>query len=298
MIYIVIISVLAVFFILIRFYLLKLELKRVTRQLNQLNNKVISKKIDLTFYDKDLENLAKNINDQIDLTNEAIFEKLRTENVMKQAIANISHDIRTPMTSILGYIQFLETDDIGPETRIKYQANIKNGALRLKVLLDEFFELSTIESADYPLKVENLKLNKLLVEVLIGFYDDFNNAQIEPSILIPEDEIYITGDSSAVKRVIENLISNAIKHSSGNVTIQLVKHSSSVHLNIMNPAKELKEQDLPLLFDRFYKVDQTRTKKSTGLGLFIAKSLMIKMDGNLSAELIGDQLLMKCEWKN
>ncbi|MGE7998915.1 sensor histidine kinase [Lysinibacillus sp. NPDC093190] len=298
MIYIVIISVIAVFFILIRFYLLKLELKRVTRQLNQLNNKVISKKIDLTFYDKDLENLAKNINDQIDLTNEAIFEKLRTENEMKQAIANISHDIRTPMTSILGYIQFLESDDIGPEKRIKYQKNIKNGALRLKILLDEFFELSTIESADYPLKVENIKLNKLLVEVLIGFYDDFNKAQIEPSILIPGDEIYITGDSSAVKRVIENLISNAIKHSSGNVTIQLVKHSSSVQLNIMNPAKELKEQDLPLLFDRFYKVDQTRSKRSTGLGLFIAKSLMIKMDGNLSAELNGDQLLMKCEWKN
>jgi len=146
--------------------------------------------------------------------------------------------------------------------------------------------------------LETIKLNKLLVEVLIGFYDDFNKAQIEPSILIPENEIYITGDSSALKRVIENLISNAIKHSSGNVTIQLVKHSSSVQLNIMNPAKELKEQDLPLLFDRFYKVDQTRTKKSTGLGLFIAKSLMIKMNGNLSAELNGDQLLMKCEWKN
>ncbi|MFJ7954152.1 sensor histidine kinase [Lysinibacillus sp. NPDC096418] len=298
MIYIVIISVIAVLFILIRFYFLKLELKRVTRQLNQLNNKVISKKIDLTFYDKDLENLAKNINEQIDLTNEAIFEKLRTENEMKQAIANISHDIRTPMTSILGYIQFLQSDDIGPEKRIKYQENIKNGALRLKVLLDEFFELSTIESADYPLKLENIKLNKLLVEVLIGFYDDFNKAQIEPSILIPEDEIYITGDSSAVKRVIENLISNAIKHSSGNVTIQLVKNSSSVQLKIMNLAKELKEQDLPILFDRFYKVDQTRTKRSTGLGLFIAKSLMIKMDGNLSAELNGDQLLMKCEWKN
>ncbi|MEK5530317.1 HAMP domain-containing sensor histidine kinase [Viridibacillus sp. FSL R5-0468] len=298
MIYIVIISVIAVFFILIRFYLLKLELTRVTRQLNQLNNKVISKKIDLTFYDKDLENLAKNINDQIDLTNEAIFEKLRTENEMKQAIANISHDIRTPMTSIIGYIQFLESDDIGPEKRIKYQENIKNGALRLKVLLDDFFELSTIESADYPLKMEKIKLNKLLVDVLIGFYDDFNKAQIEPSILIPEDEIYISGDSSAVKRVIENLISNTIKHSSGNVTIQLVKNSSSVQLYIMNPAKELKEQDLPLLFDRFYKVDQTRTKRSTGLGLFIAKSLMLKMNGKLSAELKGEQLLMKCEWKS
>ncbi|MEK4485668.1 HAMP domain-containing sensor histidine kinase [Psychrobacillus sp. FSL H8-0484] len=296
MIYIVIISVITVFIILIRFYLLKQELKRVNRQLNQLNKKVISKKIDLTFYDKDLENLAKNINEQIDLTNEAVVEKLRIKNELKQAIANISHDIRTPMTSILGYIQFLESGGISPEKRIKYLANIKNGALRLKVLLDDFFELSIIESVDYQLKVENIKLNKLLLEVLIGFYDDFSKAKIDPSILIPEDEIYIMADPSAVKRVIENLISNAIKHSSGDVTIHLVKNPSSVQLNFMNPAEQLKEKDLTFLFDRFYKADQTRTRRGTGLGLFIAKSLMIKMNGKLSAELNGNQLLMKCEW--
>lgn len=296
MLYIVIISVMAAF-ILIRFYFLKQELKRVTRQLNQLNKKVISKKIDLTFYDKDIENLAKNINEQIDLTNEAIVEKLRIENELKQAIANISHDIRTPMTSILGYIQFLESEGISPEKRIKYLENIKNGALRLKVLLEDFFELSIIESADYTLQVENIKLNKLLLEVLIGFYDDFSKAQIDPSILFPEDEICIMADPSAVKRVFENLISNAIKHSSGDVTIHLVKNPASVQINILNPVEQLKEKDLTLLFDRFYKADQTRTRRGTGLGLFIAKSLMIKMNGNLSAELNGNQLLMKCEWK-
>ncbi|MBE7127849.1 HAMP domain-containing histidine kinase [Bacillus mycoides] len=297
MIFIVILSVIAIFIFLIRFYLLKQELKHVSRQLNQINEKVISKKIDLAFYDKDLENLAAHINEQIDLTNEAIVEKLRIKNELKQAIASISHDIRTPMTSILGYIQFLESEDITPEKRNQYLTNIKNGSLRLKDLLDDFFELSIIESPDYPLKIENIRLNTLLLDSVISFYDDFQKAQIEPTILIPEEEIYIMADSSAVKRVIENLITNAIKHSSEEVTIQLVKHSSSVQLNIMNPAKKLKEEDLPFLFDRFYKVDQARRKKGTGLGLFIAKSLMTKMDGNLSAELIGDQLKMKCEWK-
>ncbi|MET3320314.1 UNVERIFIED_ORG: signal transduction histidine kinase [Peribacillus simplex] len=298
MIYIVIISVLAALIILIRFYFLKKEIKRVTQQLNQLNKKATSKKIDLTFYDKDLENLAKKINEQIDLTNHATVEKRRTKNELKQAIANISHDIRTPMTSILGYIQLLESEEISPVKRIEYLAIIKSGALRLKVLLEDFFELSIIESTDYPLKMENIKLNKLLFDVLIGFYEEFKNAQIEPSILIPKDEIFIMADSSAVKRVIENLISNAIKHSSGNVTIHLNKGLSSVQLTIMNPAQQLNEKDLILLFDRFYKADQTRTRKGTGLGLFIAKSLMVKMNGNLSAELKGKQLLMKCEWKD
>ncbi|EJR56672.1 hypothetical protein IIM_00604 [Bacillus cereus VD107] len=297
MIFIEILSVIAIFIFLIRFYLLKKELKHVSRQLKQVNEKVISKKIDLAFYDKDLENLAVHINKQIDLTNEAIVEKFRNENELKQAIASISHDIRTPMTSILGYIQLLEFEDITPEKRDQYLTNIKNGALRLKDLLDDFFELSIIESPDYPLKIENIKLNTLLLDSLISFYDDFQKAQIEPTILIPEEEIYIIADSSAVKRIIENLITNAIRHSSEEVTIQLVKHSSSVQLNIMNPAKQLKEEDIPFLFNRFYKVDQARRKKGTGLGLFITKSLMTKMDGNLSAELIGDQLKMKCEWK-
>ncbi|NIE91190.1 HAMP domain-containing histidine kinase [Bacillus sp. Ab-1751] len=297
MIFIVILSVIAIFIFLIRFYLLKRELKHVSQQLNQINKKVISKKIDLAFYDKDLESLAAQINEQIDLTNEAITEKLRTKNELKQAIASISHDIRTPMTSILGNIQFLEYDDITPEKSNQYITNIKNGALRLKDLLDDFFELSIIESPDYPLKKENIKLNTLLLDSLISFYDDFQKAQIEPNILILEEDIYIMADSSAVKRVLENLITNAIKHSSEEVTFQLIKHSSAVQLNIMNPAKQLTEGDIPFLFDRFYKVDQARRAKGAGLGLFIAKSLMTKMEGNLSAELIGDKLKIKCEWK-
>ncbi|WP_254915715.1 sensor histidine kinase [Bacillus thuringiensis] len=297
MIFIVILSVIAIFIFFVRFYLLKKELKHVSQQLKQINKKVISKKIDLTFYDKDLENLAAHINKQIDLTNEAVAETLRTKKDFKQAIASMSHDIRTPMTSILGYIQFLDSEDITPEKREQYLTNTKTGALRLKDLLDDFFELSVIESPDHPLKIESVKLNTLLLNSLFNFYDDFQKAQIKPTILIPEEEIYIMADSSAVKRVIENLITNAIKHSYKEVTIQLVKHSSAVQLNIINPANQLKEKDLPFLFDRFYKVDQARKEKGTGLGLFIAKSLMTKMNGNLSAELNGDQLQIKCEWK-
>ncbi|KOP77720.1 HAMP domain-containing histidine kinase [Cytobacillus solani] len=280
-----------------RYYRLKKEIKSTARQLRELNNKITGKKINLTLFDRDLEELAKEINDQIDETKRANAEKMRTENELKQAVANISHDIRTPMTSILGYIQLLESDEHTSENRSAYFEIVKNGALRLKDLLEDFFELSIIESADYPLNVETISLNNLVFDVLAGFYEEFNQRGLEPSIHIPEKDIRMKADSSAVKRVIENLVLNAVKHSKGNVKIQLDQLSSTVQLIISNPVHQLSEKDVHLLFDRFYKGDKTRSEKSTGLGLSIAKSLMLKMNGKLTAELKENQLYMKCEWE-
>ncbi|MGN7428586.1 sensor histidine kinase [Cytobacillus praedii] len=297
MYFIMIICAAAALFFLTRYYRLKMEIKSIARQLNELNNGLTGKKIDLTFLDRDLEGLAIEINDQIDETQRANAEKMRTENELKQAVANISHDIRTPMTSILGYIQLLESDEQTLEDRSAYLGIVKNGALRLKVLLEDFFELSVIESADYPLKAETISLNNLALEVLAGFYEEFNQRGVEPSIHIPEKDIRIQADSSAVKRVIENLVLNAVKHSKGNVRIQLDQYSSTVQLIISNPVHQLGEKEVHLLFDRFYKGDKTRSEKSTGLGLSIAKSLMMRMNGSLTAELKGNRLYMKCEWK-
>ncbi|KAF0818172.1 Two-component system sensor histidine kinase [Bacillus sp. ZZV12-4809] len=284
-------------FILTRLYLLKKEIKRAGKQLHELNNGVTEKKLDLAFFDKDIENLVKEINQQIDVTKQANAEKRRKENELKQAIANISHDIRTPMTSILGYIQFLESDELSSEKKAEYTSVVKGGALRLKALLEDFFELSIIESADYPLKPEKMVLNHLLLEVLVGFYEQFNQQGVEPALQIPEEEISIIGDVSAVKRVIENLVVNAIKHSKGNISIRLKKLPAAVQLIISNQVDQLNEQDIHYLFDRFYKGDKTRTEKSTGLGLAIAKSLMTKMRGNLTAHLKENELSMVCEWK-
>lgn len=298
MIYVTMIAIFIALFILIRLIFLKKEIRRVTEQLQERHHDEIDTKISLTFFDKDLEKMAKEINVQIDETKKANAQKRRTENELKQAISNISHDIRTPMTSILGYIQFLEDDNVPSEIRKEYILIVKNGALRLKVLLEDFFELSVIESTDYPLKLEFIQLNDLVLEVLVGFYEEFNQKNIQPTINIPKDDIRVKADSSAVKRVIENLVTNALKHSTGNVTITLKSTESFIELMISNPTLQLKEEDLFYLFDRFYKADQARKGKGTGLGLSIAKSLMEKMNGSLTAELKENQLVMKCSWEN
>lgn len=297
MLYVTILAITVLVYVLTRLYFLKKEIKTATRQLNELNKNVTAKKIDISFFDEDFEKLAKEINNQIDLTKKAKAEKRLTENELKQAISYISHDIRTPMTSILGYIQFLESDEITPEMRKEYTSIIKNSARRLKVLLEDFFELSIIEQADYPVKIERIKLNHLILEGLLGFYEEFNKRNLEPTINIPDNDIIIMADPSAVKRVIENLVVNAIRHSSGNVTVSLEKQQSSIALTISNDADHLTGKDVERFFDRFYTADQTRSGEGTGLGLSIAKSLMTKMNGKLSAELKGDQLYITCEWK-
>ena len=296
MLYVMIFFIFSFVFVLTRLVLLKKEIKSSTRQLNELNKDKTATKVTISYFDRDFEKLAKEINNQIDLTKKANAEKRISENEFKQAISYISHDIRTPMTSILGYIQLLEADNITPETRKEYTSTIKNSAGRLKVLLEDFFELSIIEQVDYPVKIEKMKLNHVIVEVLVGFYEEFHKKGLEPTIKIPNDDMIIITDSSAVKRVIENLIVNAIKHSNGQITIRLEKADSSVKLTISNSVSHLNELNVQHMFDRFYKADQTRTGKGTGLGLPIAKSLMEKMNGTLTAELKENQLFMQCVW--
>ncbi|WP_230980821.1 sensor histidine kinase [Rossellomorea arthrocnemi] len=292
------ITVLVAFaYVLTRFYLLKKEIKSTTLQLQQLHQHDSGKKMTIGFYDRDFEGLAQEINNQIDLTKQAEAVKRSTENELRQAISHISHDIRTPMTSILGYIQFLESDEISDETRKKYIETIKNSAGRLKVLLEDFFELSIIEQADYPLKMEEVSCNSLIIESLLGFYEEFNKRDIDPDIQIPEQEMIIMADPSLVKRVIENLAVNAIRYSTGHVTIQLKETDTAVQLKISNSVGLRSELNVHQMFDRFYKADQTRTGKGTGLGLPIAKSLMEKMNGSIYAELEENHLTMICEWE-
>jgi len=296
-IYITFISLFFALLFLARLYLLKKEMNNAARQLSEWLNNKTDKKINISLLDKDFERLVATTNDLIDYAKQVRAEKKKTENELKRAVANMSHDIRTPLTSILGYIQLMETDEVPIEKRKEYTLIAKERALRLKELLDNFFELSIVEGEDYQLKTEKIKLNHLLIEILFGFYEQFRHCQIEPTIHVPDQEIIIYADASAVKRVIENLVHNAIKYSSGNVTIRLEMLPSAAHLIISNSVQELSENDIPYLFDRFYKLDKSRSEKGAGLGLSIAKTLMLKMNGNLTAKLEDKELSMICEWK-
>ena len=290
------VSIVAVYF-LTRLFSLKKEVNKISKQLQGYNNRKTNKKIDMKLLDNDIENLGSEINQLIDLHVKENMEKIRFENELKQAVSNMSHDLRTPLTSILGYIQMAESDDVTDDEKKEYLSVAKKRAKRLETLLNGFFELSVIESMDYRLQYERLNINNLTLDTLMGFYDRFNEKQIEPYISLPDHDIFITSDESAVTRVIENLISNAITYSGGSVSINLEERDSTAAITFSNDAPGLTEEDVERFFDRFYMADQTRSGKSTGLGLSIVKNLMAKMNGDITAELKNNQLSIVCEWK-
>ena len=296
MIYLVIISSILAFIFLSHLLFIKKELKNILNQLKNYNIRKTEKKIDITLLDKDIEKMTIEINNLIDLHALSNIEKKSAERELKQAIANISHDLRTPLTSILGYIQLIEKPEVTDEERKEYLAIAKDRAKRLQILLNDFFELSVIESVDYSLKLGKLGLNSIVEEIVINLYDKFNEQQIVPSIKIPQEQMNIISDESAIKRVIENLVINAIRYSDGNVSITLERNNTKINLTISNDVKDITEKDVELFFNRFYTADQTRSGKGTGLGLSIAKALMDKMNGKLSAELKDSWLYVKCSW--
>lgn len=276
---------------------LKHELRRITAQLKEWNDQQTGKKVDVATSDLDMEQLAVGVNELIDQTKQARADKHRAEQDIKQAIADISHDIRTPTTSILGYIQLLEAGGIPEAEERAYLNRVKGGAERLKELLEDFFELSLLESADEHLETDKIKLNPLVVETVAGFYDQFRRQGLEPELHIAEEPIVIQSNPYAVKRVIENVVLNALKHGNGQVLVRLELAVATAKLTIQNHAPQLIEQEIPRLFDRFYKSDKTRSGTGTGLGLAIAKHYMDKMQGRLAARLEHDMLFIVCEWR-
>lgn len=292
----IIIFIMAIFFS-TRLYYLKQELKKIGKQLQSYNQQGTNKKIDMALLDGSIENLGVEINQLIDLHVKEKRERIRVENELKQTIANMSHDLRTPLTSILGYIQMAESDDVSESERKEYISIAKKRAKRLEVLLSDFFELSVIESIDYQLKFEIINIKHIVTDVLMSFYDRFNEEKMEPTINMPENDIYVYSDKSAVTRIIENLVSNSLKHSDGSIMISLEEKDSRARLIVKNDAHSLTEKEAEYIFDRFYMADKSRTGKNTGLGLSIVKSLMDKMNGTITGHLHDEKLSIICEWQ-
>nr|WP_245363415.1 histidine kinase dimerization/phospho-acceptor domain-containing protein [Cohnella thailandensis] len=299
---------LAAAYALYRLYAFKKQLKDLVRQLRRYHRGESGQKLVLDWHDPALEELAAEINRHTELIEQANAEKRRSETELRRAVANISHDLRTPLTSITGYIQLLESGQMTEEEGREAIAVVKNRTIRLKSLLNDFFELSVLDSPDYRLKLERVQLGRILPDILLGFYERMNEKKLRPQFRLAEEPLPATADESAVRRVIENLMLNTLRHAEGAIDVALQRQGEEAVLTIRNAAPHLRGFDLELLFNRFYMADQSRSGSSgggnagtgsggSGLGLSIARGLMEKMDGSLRAEMDGDDLVMTCTWR-
>ena len=227
--------------------------------------------------DKHVRHLASEIARQLAELRRQRRQYISGDRELKEAVTNISHDLRTPLTAICGYLELLESEEMTDNTR-RYVEQIQSRTEALKALTEELFRYSVISSVS-DLNYEAVNLSRVLEDTLISFYVAFEQKNITPNISLPDGVIIRCLDKSALSRIFGNIISNAVKYSDGDFSVIMTE---SGEITFSNSASELSSVDVGKLFERFYTVDSAR--KSTGLGLSIARLLTERMGGRISAE--------------
>ncbi|MCB2362306.1 sensor histidine kinase [Clostridium estertheticum] len=279
------------------YVLLYSEIKSINSQLNKINKTKTNSKILLSCSNKQLRGLALGINKNLEekQKSEAKYKKMDLE--LRKAIANISHDLRTPLTSIMGYMQLIDDNSLSGDENKPYIDIIKNRTKSLESLITSFYDLSRIDGNEYKFDMKALNLNNIVCECVASFYNDFLSFEVEPKIDIEENPCFIIGDEIAVKRVFSNLIQNIIKYGKGNVDISLKRSNDYVVTIFQNAAPNLSDEDAKHLFERFFTADRARTGKNTGIGLAITKRLVEQMGHEISVELVDANLSIIIRWK-
>lgn len=274
----------------VKIYLLKKTAKEISEQIDEKLSQDTNTVISVSTTDKDMCVLASGLNGHLKkLRSEYIrFNNGNTE--LKTAITNISHDLRTPLTAICGYLDLLEHEEKSEMVQ-RYLSQIENRTEALKGLTEELFRYSVVAS-EQDLKAEPLDVVQTLEDCLLSFYGIMQEKGIEPHISLPETAIYRNLDANAIGRIFSNIISNAMKYSDGDFSVTM---NEDCQIVFVNSAKELNAVAVGRLFDRFYTVDAGRT--STGLGLSIAKLLTERMGGSISAEYCDDRLYIIVQFK-
>ena len=273
------------------------------REFKRINNEIINNldeyiNIKTKSTDKDIENLVESINLIFDSRQKIVAEKNKNEEKIRESISNMSHDLRTPLTSIMGYLQMIKSEKSSEADKKEYMDIVEKRTKSLQQLISSFYDLSRMEGNEYNFNYKKVNLSSILCENIAVFYNDFRNNNIEPIIEIDENVKDIISDDGAINRIFSNLITNMIKHGENFVKITLRQENDVIITEFINKATRLTQENVDKLFDRFYTVDNSRSDKNTGLGLYITKILVEKLGHKIDAELKENLLSIKIEWKS
>lgn len=238
---------------------------------------------------KSITDLVNNINNIVENMCEIENEKVKRTDTMSRMISNISHDFKTPLTSLIGYIELIkESDELSVEELREYLDIVHNKAYYLNSTLEEFFYLSRLESNDEKFHIEKINLTDVIQEQIIFFYNDFKNLGISPNIEIHKENLYVLADKISVNRILNNLLSNSLKYGrDGNkVGVLTREDNDNVYVEVWDNGKGISNKDLKLIFERLYTVEDSRSAmlSGTGIGLSIVKQLVKNNRGTIRVE--------------
>lgn len=276
----------------IKIHLLQKSAKEIKAALSEKLKADTNTLIDISSHNKHMKSLAESINIQLKELRKERLHYQQGDYELKEAVTNISHDLRTPLTAICGYLDLLEQTEQSEEVT-RYLETIRNRTEILKQLTEELFRYSVFISVSDNTLYENVVLNSVLEESISAYYASLKERNITPKISIPDVKIERSLNKNALSRIFGNVISNAIKYSDGDLNITLLESGEIV---FSNKASSLDEVQTGRLFDRFYTVETA--KKSTGLGLSIAKALTEQMNGSITAKYIDGSIYIHITFAN
>ena len=277
----------------LRLYALEKDIRSCARQLREDEGA----RVRMAAPNRAAEDLLSAVNRLLELREADEAEHRRQEHAIRQQISNISHDLRTPLTSILGYLQLLEGDSPTVEERREYLGIVRGRAKALQSLITSFYELSRLEGGEYPLSREKVDLYHVLSELVAEFYNDFEQSGFDMTVELAPGLPAVTADPAGVLRVFTNLIRNALEHGQKRMSILLYRQGETVVSAFSNDAAGLTREDVEHVFDRFFTADKMRTGQSTGLGLAIVKALVGQMGHRVTAALDGEMFTVQVRWR-
>lgn len=231
-----------------------------------------------------LGELIETLNQMLVVRRKEKKQYIDKEKVISDTYTNISHDIRTPLTSLDGYFQLLRNCNSSKEQE-HYIEIIEERIHSLNEMLEELFLFTKLKNESYQLKLKKCCVNQIIKQTIFSYFDEWTAKGIEPSIQITDKLLYMNGNEQAMKRTLQNVIKNALDHGTESLGIFLGEEEGKICIKIWNKIDNPKTIETDKVFERFYKADEARSRTSSGLGLSIAKEFVERMDGEIRAEI-------------
>ena len=236
--------------------------------------------------------LSDRLNDLLELRRKEKQYYQEKETLIADTYTNLSHDIRTPLTSLDGYFQLMEECE-NVEDQRRYLNIIHERIHSLNEMLEELFMFTKLKNESYRLELTSCCINRILKETVFSYYDDWVRREIQPDIQITEEQLYIDGNKQGLSRIIQNVIKNGLDHGEKKIRIVLKREQNQAVLRISNQVTASEQIDIEHVFDRFYKADAARSKTSTGLGLSIAREFVRRMNGEIGAKIEENEFIVE-----
>ncbi|MDW2800830.1 sensor histidine kinase [Clostridium boliviensis] len=263
------------------------QIQTISDDLERILDEDTDEKVMLFTEDKEIKHLLEQINRTLEDRQNANAGYRRSELNIKRMLSNISHDLKTPLTVIIGYLEMLLMQDTLEKSMIK---KVSRKANELKEQIDQFFTLAKLEAGDTVLTMSKIDLNEFCREIIVDFYNILTEKEFEVNINIPDSPFFVYADREALGRILNNLISNAVRYGEAGHYLRLTIHGEDnfVFVDVIDHGKGIGNSEIPRVFDRLYTLEDSRNREiqGNGLGLTIAKNLAEKNNGTLTLKSI------------